>query len=68
LVWSSNISPVLETATPDALKGVTNREAFREPEPHQPSGKCDVRIAAPTFTTPEEAGAWVKQTLKGKVA
>jgi hypothetical protein len=27
-------------------------------------GKCDVRDA-PLFKTPEEAGAWVKQTLKG---
>ena len=26
-------------------------------------GKCDARIAPPTFTTLEEAGAWVKQRL-----
>jgi hypothetical protein len=26
-------------------------------------GKCDVRVAPQTFTTPKEAGAWVKQRL-----
>jgi hypothetical protein len=26
-------------------------------------GKCDARIAPPIFTTPEEAGAWVRQRL-----
>jgi hypothetical protein len=29
-------------------------------------GKCDVRVAPPVFTTPEEAGAWVEQALMGK--
>jgi len=28
-------------------------------------GRCDVRIAPPTFTTPAEAEAWVKQRLTG---
>jgi hypothetical protein len=31
-------------------------------------GKCDVRIAPPVFAIPEEAGAWVEQTLMGKAA
>ena len=30
-------------------------------------GKCNVR-EAPLFKTPEEAGAWVDQTLTGKAA
>ena len=30
-------------------------------------GKCNVR-SAPVFQTPEEAGAWVKQTLTSKGA
>jgi hypothetical protein len=31
-------------------------------------GKCDVRVAPPVFTTPEEAGAWVEQILTRKAA
>jgi hypothetical protein len=31
-------------------------------------GKCDVRVAPPLFTSPEEAGAWVEQTLTRKAA
>ncbi|MGF9756191.1 hypothetical protein AAII07_13370 [Microvirga sp. 0TCS3.31] len=29
-------------------------------------GPCDVRLAPPTFSTPEEAGAWVQQRLAGE--
>jgi hypothetical protein len=28
-------------------------------------GKCNVRVEPPLFQTPEEAGAWVEQTLTG---
>ena len=28
-------------------------------------GKCNVRVEPPLFKTPEEAGAWVDQTLAG---
>jgi hypothetical protein len=31
-------------------------------------GKCDVRVAPQTFKTPDEAGAWVEQTLTRKAA
>jgi hypothetical protein len=31
-------------------------------------GKCDARVAPPVFTTLEEAGAWVEQTLMSKAA
>jgi hypothetical protein len=31
-------------------------------------GKCNVRVEPPLFKTPEEAGAWVEQTLTGKAA
>ncbi len=31
-------------------------------------GKCDTRVAPPMFTTREEAGVWVEQTLMGKAA
>ena len=31
-------------------------------------GKCDARVAPPTFGTPEEAGAWVRRRLTGAVA
>ncbi len=31
-------------------------------------GKCDVRVAPPVFTTPEEAGAWVEQILMSQAA
>ena len=30
-------------------------------------GKCDARVAPPNFTTPEEAGAWVKRRLTGTI-
>lgn len=29
-------------------------------------GKCDPRVAPPTFSTPEEAGAWVRRRLTGE--
>lgn len=28
-------------------------------------GHCDVRVAPPTFATPEDAGAWVRRRLIG---
>jgi len=31
-------------------------------------GRCNVRIAPPVFTTPDEAGAWVAQTLTRETA
>ena len=31
-------------------------------------GKCDIRVAPPVFTTLEEAGAWVEQSLMRKAA
>lgn len=31
-------------------------------------GRCDTRMAPPLFKNPEEAGAWVKQKLAGRLS